>query len=87
MHNLNTPRLTFRLAFFAGVLAAASAVTAASECKGMQQDSCAQNAACTWVDGYTRKDGRQVASHCKLRSGKKSAAEASANTLQLTRAQ
>lgn len=87
MHTPNTTGMKLRLALLAGLVLAASAASAASQCKGMQQNSCVENTECTWVNGYTRKDGRQVASHCKLRNGKRSAGEADSGTVKLTRTQ
>jgi hypothetical protein len=50
----------------AATLTAGSAV-AAEQCKGLAQDICAVDSACSWVDSYTRKDGRTVNGHCKSR--------------------
>jgi hypothetical protein len=47
------------------VAAGAGPVCAESACKGLEQAVCTGNGNCTWVDGYTRKDGKQVSSHCK----------------------
>lgn len=54
-------------------LLAAAAITAAfsgpilaeSACKGLEQRQCEGKGDCTWVNGYTRKDGVKVASYCK----------------------
>ena len=52
---------------------------AASECKGLAQDVCVTNENCRWMDGYTRKDGIQVSSHCRLsKPRKKDASEVQA---------
>ena len=54
-------------------LGAASA-QAASACKGLEKAACESNTSCTWVDGYTRKDGAKVSAYCKgkpTQSGKK----------------
>jgi len=42
---------------------------AASHCQGLSQPVCNTDTSCRWVAGYTRKDGRDVTSHCRL--GKK----------------
>lgn len=42
-----------------------SSVFAASDCKGLEKGQCESKSACTWVNGYTRKDGVKVSSHCK----------------------
>lgn len=47
-------------------------VNAASQCKGLDSDSCAAEESCGWVESYTRKDGRVVNSFCRTSSkGKK----------------
>lgn len=58
-------------------------VSAASACKGIQQDACAAKGECLWVDGYVRKDGRSVSAHCKTRSRGRSAGQASPDTVKL----
>lgn len=51
----------------------------ASECKGLAQDVCATKEECRWMEGYTRKDGIQVSSHCRLsKPRKKDASEVQA---------
>ncbi|TVQ87989.1 MAG: hypothetical protein EA400_09855 [Chromatiaceae bacterium] len=56
-----------------GTLLATSPVLA-SECKGLEQEACQANEACTWVDSYERKDGRVVRGYCRLRGGRQPAA-------------
>lgn len=53
---------------------AAAPVGADSACKGLEKRQCESKADCTWVDGYTRKDGVKVASYCKGKGGKKGSA-------------
>ena len=86
MHFRNTTRSLSRLALCAGLLCAAAAAGAASPCKGLAQDTCTTTEGCLWVDGYTRKDGRAVTSHCKLKGGRKPATEASVDALRLSSA-
>lgn len=38
---------------------------AASQCKGLDNSACDANAACGWVNGYARKDGREVSAFCR----------------------
>jgi hypothetical protein len=87
MHTAFIPRIRFHAAFLAGLVLVAPTVMAASQCKGVSQDACAASAECTWVEGYTRKDGRTVSSHCKLRSGKKAAKAAESGSPKLGSAQ
>ncbi|RMG35041.1 MAG: hypothetical protein D6720_07885 [Gammaproteobacteria bacterium] len=37
----------------------------ASQCKTLSQEACGATPACAWVDGYTRKDGREVSAYCR----------------------
>ena len=39
---------------------------AASHCKGLEANACSTTAACGWVNGYERKDGRKVSSFCRM---------------------
>jgi hypothetical protein len=55
------------------VLASSMPALSASQCKGLVEASCAEQVSCQWIDGYVRKDGRSVSSHCKTRPGKKAA--------------
>ncbi len=77
MHIPNFPRFIPRLCLSAGLAFACAAASAASPCKGMEQSACVADGACIWIDGYTRKDGRTVASHCKLKGGSTSGQQAS----------
>lgn len=47
---------------------------AASACKGLEQPVCETTEACRWQAGYTRKDGVEVASHCRSTGKKKEVA-------------
>lgn len=76
------------LSVTAGALLVLSPLSgAASPCKGMTEQACGGEAACIWVQGYTRKDGRSVSSHCKLRRGERSSAVDSSPSLQVVRSQ
>ncbi len=57
------------------------AVQAASECKGLDQTACGVNPGCSWVSGYTRKDGKEVAAYCKSK-GEKQTGEAAGGAQQ-----
>lgn len=45
-----------------------------SACKGLEQAVCVANAECRWQNGYTRKDGVPVESHCRALPKKPEAA-------------
>ena len=63
-------------AVVAAVFALSSmAIQAASDCKGLEETTCAGNPACTWTKGYTRSDGKAVAAYCKAKAGNKAGAE------------
>ena len=48
-----------------------SQVTYASDCKGLEASNCAAKSSCSWIDGYTRKDGRKVKSFCRAKPASK----------------
>ena len=76
----------FQVALLTGVALASIPVSAASQCKGVQQDACMAMDECAWVNGYVRKDGRSVASHCKTKARRKPADQAAAGTVKLSHA-
>ena len=57
--------------------------TFASDCKGMEQSACASEASCSWIEGYTRKDGRTVKSFCRAKPGSKSKTVLKSDTAKL----
>ena len=69
-------------ALFGTVVLLLPSLGVASECKGKAQDVCAADAACIWVEGYTRKDGREVSSYCRVASARKPVDEKNAEKLQ-----
>ena len=83
---IKTSLRCFQVALLTGTVLTSAAVSAASQCAGTQKDACASMAQCTWVNGYVRKDGRSVASHCKTKARRKSADQASSGALKLSRA-
>lgn len=70
MYRIQFPRFIASTLFAAGLAGYAFTATAASHCKGMPQNACSADSQCAWVEGYQRKDGRAVSSHCKLKRGK-----------------
>lgn len=69
--SVHRPRLPSAVLLSAALAAwSAGTVFAESPCKGLEQGICEGKTGCLWVDGYTRKDGKTVASHCKS-GGKK----------------
>ena len=46
-----------------------------AECKGSSSGACSSNPACTWVSGYSKKDGSKVRGYCRTKG--KSGASAS----------
>lgn len=56
------------------------ATSVKAECKGSSQSACGNDTKCSWVNGYTRKDGAKVIAHCKSKpKTKPSAKKASEN--------
>jgi len=41
---------------------------AAAECKGSAKSACSSSKSCSWVSGYTKKDGNKVKGHCRSKS-------------------
>jgi hypothetical protein len=87
MYSSTHPRFTPRLIMLAGFFLATGSASAASQCKGQLEAACLADGACVWVNGYTRKDGRSVASYCKLKGGKPGSPEAKADAVRLGRAE
>ena len=61
--NAHVSRLVLATLAVSGSLAVTSVQAAA--CKSLEQQACATEAACTWVDAYQRTDGRTVKAHCR----------------------
>ena len=70
-HHINPVRSALMLGFVVSTLGWAGAVSAASACKGLEQAICETTEECRWQAGYTRKDGIEVASHCRSTGKKK----------------
>ena len=49
---------------------AGSALAADSACKGFSESDCVSKDACTWVEGYTKKNGVKVDAYCRVKSTK-----------------
>lgn len=81
-----SPRIAFGAALFAAALSQSAAVSAASACKGLVQDACVADSQCAWINGYVRKDGRTVASHCKLKPARGDADRAAVDAVKLGQA-
>lgn len=74
---MRVTRPLMTLAFSAVLALAAQSTAFAAECKGMEKAACERQESCSWVDGYTRKDGVKVSSHCRKKGGKKSSSSSS----------
>lgn len=83
MQFIKTFLACFSMASFVVMALGPVTVSAASACKGIQQDTCGAQSECVWVDGYVRKDGRSVSAHCKTRSRGRSAEQAGSGTVKL----
>ena len=64
---INTKIKTFIVSLSLLTAASFSGQAFASDCKGLKTELCASNAACSWVGGYERKDGRQVKAFCRAK--------------------
>jgi hypothetical protein len=83
---LNSFHSRCHLALIVGLALASPFASAASQCKGIAENACMVESECLWVQGYTRKDGRTVASHCKSKGGKKDDQAADAGSLKFSTA-
>jgi hypothetical protein len=66
--------------FFLAAIVAVAALSGAqplqaaeSACKGLVSDACAKNEACSWVDAYKTKKGKQIAAFCRKKPAKSAA--------------
>jgi len=84
MQFVKTSLQFFQATLLAGLVLGASSALAASQCRGIQQDACTAAAECVWVNGYMRKDGRSVSSHCKSKGVKTAASRSDANAQKLS---
>jgi len=73
MSNTRFPSSSLTATLVAGALLYVPHAAAASECRGLAENTCGTEEACTWVRPYVRKDGREVRGHCKLARGKSKA--------------
>ena len=48
-----------------GLSSVSGVASAASQCKGLDNNACNQNSACGWVESYQRKDGLEVNAFCR----------------------
>ena len=86
MRFIKTSLRCFQVTLLVAAAFASVPASAASQCKGVQQDACGTMAECTWVNGYVRKDGRSVSSHCKKKARGKSAGKAASGAVSLSHA-
>ena len=61
--------------FVISLVCTAPAAMAASACTGLSQTACSADKACTWVGGYTRKDGAKVKDYCRMKGQKSTRTE------------
>lgn len=83
MQFIKTSLRCFQVTLIATVVLVSAPTSAASQCKGVQQAACGAMTECAWVDGYVRKDGRSVSSHCRKKARRKPADQAASGTVKL----
>jgi len=52
-------------------------------CKGLSENNCAVDSACTWVSSYVTKNGTEVNGYCRVKPGKRSTTKTSGSADQL----
>lgn len=65
MLGVKSPLSAILLSGVCALAFSATAVQAASECKGLPQAECEAKSECKWVEGYTRKDDKEVSGYCR----------------------
>ena len=85
MRNIRISTRFFAATVLVGLTSVSTTTFAASQCKGMQEQACLAKAECSWIQGYVRKDGRSVGSHCKAKARRKPANQAALGTLKTGR--
>jgi len=55
------------------LLTVSGSALAESACKGLSKSSCSVKSTCSWVKGFTNKNGNKVSAHCRTKPGKGSA--------------
>ncbi len=51
-----------------GLMSFSQLSSAASACKGLQQDACSSDNSCSWVKSYSTKSGKTINAYCRNKS-------------------
>lgn len=71
LSRLRRPAILAASALFVVLTLPAGGAMAAKSCKEVTtQSACEKRNDCTWVKGYTRKDGAKVKPYCRAKGGK-----------------
>jgi hypothetical protein len=69
----NLPRF-FRTAMMSlGLAMLSSPAMSSSDCKGLAEQACSNEASCTWIDSYKTSKGKTVESYCRSKPVKQPA--------------
>lgn len=49
----------------AGLISISQLSSAASTCKGLQQDACSRDNSCSWIKSYSTKSGKTIKAYCR----------------------
>lgn len=66
--NSSVTRKTVLILAASGLLAFSQLSTAASSCKGMEQNTCSSDTSCSWVKSYSTKSGKTIKAYCRNKS-------------------
>lgn len=53
------------------IFLSATTASAATSCKGKTQNACSSDSACSWIKGFSKKDGKKVSAYCRAKPKKK----------------
>ena len=73
------------LAVWLGLTFTGGTTAFAQACKGMSQSACTSSASCSYVNGFTRKNGARVKAFCRSKPGKRAASRSTAKKASATR--
>ncbi len=72
MKSFRIPTSVAALSFAIAAMAPSAQALTPSQCKNLTNKACEANTACIWVNGYVRKDGREVRAYCRKAASRKS---------------
>ncbi len=66
--NPSAIRRTVLILAATGLISTSQLSSAASACKGLQQDACSSDNSCSWIKSYSTKSGKTIKAYCRNKS-------------------